>query len=548
MATLVQFLAAGVKGAESGTATFLLRGTASSAASVLYNDFEQTTQPGTNVVVLDSNGAAEIYTDAYVDVVLRNSGGSTLRTVTLGHSAPLVEVRSTSFLGSDYDGDPSNTAGQPTTLKAILDKWLASAGATDWRVLINGSPVNMTSAFAAFGGMFINVKDPQYGAVGDGVSNDTVAVSNAVAAANTAGGVVVFPPGVYLVSNITVAAANIALVGFGQATVSLSSGTAFTFTDTTLTGIKLIEGLKFQVSSSATRFLDFTTGGQNATVRGCTFDTDGLTLGSIGFDGTGGTYSIEGCHFVLGTTETQASIRHEGGVNKNVRVSSCFFSLPVAYANTCIEGSCFNISDCVFDGSLVTTGAFVCIDPGDVTDTDFFWGIVSRCEFLSGDSSVIQCISLDNVGESSYFVESNNVFYDANDLYGYGNNASLDDSVVISLGSRLGRQITLDNATFPTLSPQALLAHSKFIVNHTNASNLTLTFTGNQRPPGLEWDAVVLNNSGGARDVTFAGTGQSVTIAAVPDGGRATARFFTYVETAGTTVAVGITGTLTGAT
>ena len=48
-----------------------------------------------------------------------------------------------------------------------------------------------------------NVKD--YGATGDGVTNDTVAIQAAVNAAVSAGGSVVFPPGVYSVSTVTVA-------------------------------------------------------------------------------------------------------------------------------------------------------------------------------------------------------------------------------------------------------------------------------------------------------------------------------------------------------
>src|SRR5688572_3018074 len=100
MASLVQFLAAGVNGAANGTATFVLRGTASSAASVLYNDLEETSQPGTNIITLDANGAAEVYCDAYCDVTLKTSAGVTLRTVTIGHAATAVEVVSDSFTGT----------------------------------------------------------------------------------------------------------------------------------------------------------------------------------------------------------------------------------------------------------------------------------------------------------------------------------------------------------------------------------------------------------------------------------------------------------------
>src|SRR6185436_1618634 len=152
MAALVQLLAAGVNGAENGTATFVLRGTASSAASVLYNDFEQTAQPGTNIIALDAHGAAEVYTNAYVDITLKTSGGATLRTVTFGNTATTTEVISDSFTGTDYSGSPSGV-NEPITLAAVLDKWDNSAGADDWKVAVNGVATNLSSAFSALAGL-----------------------------------------------------------------------------------------------------------------------------------------------------------------------------------------------------------------------------------------------------------------------------------------------------------------------------------------------------------------------------------------------------------
>src|SRR5262249_33078734 len=46
----------------------------------------------------------------------------------------------------------------------------------------------------------INVKSPRYGAVGDGVTNDTSAILAALAAA-TAGSTIYFPPGTYIVNS-----------------------------------------------------------------------------------------------------------------------------------------------------------------------------------------------------------------------------------------------------------------------------------------------------------------------------------------------------------
>jgi len=195
MAALVQFLAAGVNGAANGSATFVLRGTASSAASVLYTDFEMTAQPGTNIITLDANGSAEIYTDAYVDVTLKTSAGVTLRTVTFGNAATTTEVISDSFTGTDYSGSPT-AVSEPITLAAVLNKWNDSAGAAgiDWKVSVGGVATNLSTAFASIAGLFFNVKDAAYGAVGDGVTDDTTAIGLAITAAAAAGGGIVFFP------------------------------------------------------------------------------------------------------------------------------------------------------------------------------------------------------------------------------------------------------------------------------------------------------------------------------------------------------------------
>jgi len=50
---------------------------------------------------------------------------------------------------------------------------------------------------------FLSVKSPAYGAKGDGVTDDTVAINNCIlAAVAMGGGTIYFPPGTYLVSNI----------------------------------------------------------------------------------------------------------------------------------------------------------------------------------------------------------------------------------------------------------------------------------------------------------------------------------------------------------
>lgn len=386
MATLVQFLAAGVNGAASGSATFLLRGTASSAQSVMYNEFEGLTQPATNVVTLDANGAAEIYVDAYVDVEIKNSAGTTLRTVTVGNSAPLVEVQSTSFKGTDYDGNPANTVGEPITLKAILDKWILSAGAPDWQVLLGGVATNLQTAFAQFAGIFINVKDPTYGAEGDGVTDDTTAIAAAIAAATAEGGIVVFPPGTYLVEELAITEAQFCLIGFGQATLRCTDGTCLILQDNTPAAVKVISGINFEGDGSATRALSLE-GDQTVFVDGCTFDESGFTDQLVLLADDNGVFTFTRCKFLLDDAATEQAIDHGSGDDKRVIISDCYFEIPSGFSTDVLSGSCFTIDSCVFDASAVTSGTYYMLDAKHPATAGLVGGNVSNCKFIDGGSS-----------------------------------------------------------------------------------------------------------------------------------------------------------------
>lgn len=69
-------------------------------------------------------------------------------------------------------------------------------------------------------GTFYNVRNPDYGAVGNGTTNDTTAIQAAITACqNAGGGIVYLPPGTYSVVGLVVSASNVAIVGSGWGSV-----------------------------------------------------------------------------------------------------------------------------------------------------------------------------------------------------------------------------------------------------------------------------------------------------------------------------------------
>lgn len=547
MATLVQFLAAGVNGAESGTATFVLRGTSSSAQSVMYNDFEGTAQPDSNVVSLDANGAAEVYCDAYVDVQLRNNAGSLMRTVTVGNSAPLVEVQSTSFKGTDYDGNPANTVGEPITLKALLDKWITSAGAADWQVLFNGSATNIQTALAGISGMFINVKDPQFGAVGDGVVNDTTAILAAISAAQTAGGgIVFFPPGTYQITQLNPSVVDVTLMGCGDE-ASIIRGTAantflLRFSDNTANSSKRITGLGFVATAEYDTFIEIEQD-QQLVIDLCKFDctnTVDAVIQRIDADGESNVI-INKCTFVdiIGNTCLR-NLSDDG--ETNFTVTECRFVLDAliadgfaddsgALAPSVIRGPDFNVSQCRFDGSAVEDGFYCHARPSSNEVAGTKIGRFVNNTFIDGGSDGA-AFRLDSITVDCRFSETGNSYVgysDTNPEFSISLVAGYDETSRLVFGSREGAVRFIDSTSTTKSVTAQLPRASVIVINHTNASNLEVQSAGVFY--GMRFTVIVSNESGGTRDITFVNGGVTLaTVSSVAAGEIAFAEFQTVAD------------------
>lgn len=101
------------------------------------------------------------------------------------------------------------------------------------------STIELTSALATLG-YGINVKDAAYGAVGDGLTDDTAALDAAVSACPD-GGTVFLPPGVYKRTTAWVINKNINIVGAGVFTLISSASSFAPDTDPYITGTIILQ-------------------------------------------------------------------------------------------------------------------------------------------------------------------------------------------------------------------------------------------------------------------------------------------------------------------
>lgn len=371
---LLASLNAGFTAAANGTAGIFVRG--SSTRATWYASFEgDGANSSGSDITLDAYGSALVYVNQLVDVVVKDSSGNAVRTYGDGVAAPNTEVQSLAFTGVDYE-TAASAAGNPTTLQAVLDLWLTNSGAVDWKVLIGGVATTLQAAFGITTGMWFNVKDPTYGAVGDGTTSDQAAVAAALAAAVAAGGgVVFFPKGTYRLTAGLSWDARVHLLGLGAElsviTMDAAAELVLTFgSDSTLVQPCIISGVKFQTAqanSATTIRLDQ---GNRVLISDCMF---------------GGTTTATGVFLQINTTDvcyvdcvrcyfrvqsaSNAAITQDAAATSYVTLDWCVFELPVGFTgpavdfDTTAEAARFKVRNCFFDADTnATAGTFNAID------------------------------------------------------------------------------------------------------------------------------------------------------------------------------------------
>lgn len=216
--------------AASGTLNFYQVGTLIAAS--IYSD-DALSAAITQPIVLDANGKSPLplYSATPLRAIVKSQAGATLFDVARidGHRAELVGLSNASFPGS-------------STVDAALTALGGSLGGTNGLYLAPGAGAVARGLQAVIADLAFDVKN--YGAVGNGIADDTSKIQAATTAAIAAGGgTVLFPPGTYLTSAAITgtfnagALASIRFLGTGGpngSTILQSSPTAncFTFANT----------------------------------------------------------------------------------------------------------------------------------------------------------------------------------------------------------------------------------------------------------------------------------------------------------------------------
>jgi len=486
-------LIAGVRGAENGSAYVYRRGT--STPATVYADYDGSVvlpQP----LTLDSYGGTEVYVNEETDVRVANDVGTVVRSFSPMQSAASVEYVGSAFTGRRYS-DALSGANQPTTVQAILDLWKTSAGALDFNVLFAGVSTRIHDALGSIAGIFFNVKSPEFGAVGDGTTDDTVAVQNALNAAGVTKGIVLFPAGTYKIAANLHVPVGVSLWGVGAEASVLSNAHAtealLVYGTTGSTWLQEIRNLGMTASVATTGPFVSVTSARILLISGC-------VIGETSH--TGDLVDLSGALFLYAENTIFAAYTSGSCIDADfalaeVRARNCTFSdLSTTYNGTLVKMRTGVLSDCKFNLGQ-STGTATCVNLNQnpvagIVNCDFQAGGASPANstgisITNGNNAATNVYEVGNRFSANFFVSTAGKPY-----IGFG--AGSSDPQICS-GSRDSKAVIFADDT----ASVDILGQLYAVVRiQRNAAGGAQAITSSVAPPGAYLVVVLENKSGGA--------------------------------------------------
>lgn len=493
---LVAPLAAGIAGAELGTVDIYRRGT--STRATYYVDFEATASvTPTASLNLDSNGRFLAYVNEYVDCICKDADGNTVVEFTAGEAAPAVEYQGQSFTGTKYDtGATGAGSGYPVDLQTILNRWKTSAGATDFKVHVGAIDLDLQDAFTS--PVFFNVMDAAYGATGDGATDDTAAIGAAItAAAAIGGGIVFFPAGAYRITAALALPDKVSMLGAGAGATLLgidhATENAVTVTSTFIAERQFIANMTIAANQANVGAHIGVSSSKGLIIRDCHLGST-YTNGSCVFlvSYANSNVIVENCHLSMGGSTSNGV--YTAGLAKRCQVRNCLFTTPATFSGTPISADHIDVTDCVFDGALSTTGTFSWYTARSTT----LDATIKGCVFGAGGGATVTAITLGAYVDGSVFSEAHNTFGSGVTAYSYTNAAGAATAQV-QLKTRDTRFLQESNsaATYTALVQQ----YGTIYVDSSRAGNVSIAATGTP-PAGAKFRIVFINTDVGVHNFT----------------------------------------------
>lgn len=341
------------------------------------------------IAALNTSGVGSVYAqinnasgEGDTSWVVDNISGTFLAGATVVYSVSGVVYASTVA---------ANTSASPLTVTA-------APGVT----IPDNTVISMvpTAAAGKFLENIINIKDPLYGATGDGSTDDTTAIQAALTACSANGGGTVYaPPGTYIIADSVTVESNTTLLGAGQGTIFKRAANKDGTGDMNL--------IKTAVSATNVVFQDFAIDGN----------------GSNQTHGTGSNANQVGLRFRAGTTDSKAiRVTVYNNLNSGIYMDTCTScEVSHCYAYDQIGNPAYPPTGAPGDGIAVHYGSDLILSDNVCYDNNNDGIVISECSRLKVTGNVcygnvvghgIEIFTNDSAHPIEDSVIANNVCYD----------------------------------------------------------------------------------------------------------------------------------------